>query len=182
MHQLSFPLVVKPATQGSSIGLSIVDTKDGLAKAVETAFNFDTRIIIEQYIEGREVTVGILDEKALPVIEIVPKKRFFDYEAKYQSGMTDYVVPAKLQEALAKKIQDAGLSAHKLLGCFGCSRVDMILSRENIPVILEVNTIPGFTTTSLLPKAARAVGIEFAQLCLKLIQLAYAKAQNKVSA
>jgi D-alanine-D-alanine ligase len=180
-NNLSFPLVVKPAAHGSSIGLSIVDKKEDLAKAVDSAFSFDAKIIIEEYIKGREVTVGILDEKALPVIEIIPKKRFFDYEAKYQVGMTDYVVPAKLEDEISKKIQDTGLSAHKLLGCFGCSRVDMILSQDNIPFVLEVNTIPGFTQTSLLPKAAKIVGIEFAQLCIKLIQLAYDKAQNKFS-
>lgn len=176
---LNFPLVVKPATHGSSIGLSIVDQKDDLDKAVDLAFGFDERIIVEEYIKGREVTVGVLDEQALPVIEIIPKKRFFDYEAKYTVGMTDYVVPAQLEEGLARKIQSAGLSAHRLLGCFGCSRVDMILSEDNIPVVLEVNTIPGLTSISLLPKAARVVGINFLELCISLIRLAYEKAEVK---
>jgi D-alanine-D-alanine ligase len=180
-NSLVFPLVVKPATHGSSIGLSIVDIKEDLDKAVNLAFSFDEKIIIEEYIKGREVTVGVLDEKPLPVIEIIPKKRFFDYEAKYQVGMTDYIVPAQLEDGISKKIQEAGLLAHKLLGCFGCSRIDMILSQDNLPYILEVNTIPGLTTTSLLPKAAKVVGIDFNQLCLKLIQLAYDKAQNKFS-
>jgi len=178
---LSFPLVVKPATHGSSIGLSIVDKEEGLDKAVDSAFSFDTKIIIEEYIKGREVTVGILDKRALPVIEIIPKRRFFDYEAKYQVGMTEYVVPAKLEDKISKKIQDTGLAAHKLLGCFGCSRVDMILGQGNTPFVLEVNTIPGLTQTSLLPKAAKIVGIEFAQLCIKLVQLTYDKVQNKIS-
>ncbi|MDD4980409.1 MAG: D-alanine--D-alanine ligase [Candidatus Omnitrophica bacterium] len=183
MHNmaLSLPLVVKPATHGSSIGLSIIDTKSQLDKAVGEAFSFDEKVIIEEYIEGRELTVGILEEKALPVIEIVPKKRFFDYQAKYQAGMTEYIIPAKLQNALSKKIQEAALCAHKLLGCFGCSRVDMILSEDNMPFILEINTIPGLTQTSLLPKAARIVGIDFPHLCLKLIKLAYEKAKNKSS-
>lgn len=175
----ALPLVVKPATHGSSIGLSIVDKEEYLDKSVALAFSFDERIIIEEYIMGREVTVGILDEEALPVIEIIPRKRFFDYEAKYQAGMTDYVVPAKLEDKIARDIQGQALSAHKLLGCYGCSRVDMILSNDNIPFVLEVNTIPGLTATSLLPKAAKVVGIDFSQLCIKLIQLAYDKTQDK---
>ena len=175
----TLPLVVKPATHGSSIGLSIVDREGCLDKSVDLAFSFDERIIIEEYIRGREVTVGILDELALPVIEIIPKKRFFDYEAKYQAGMTDYVVPAELEDEIAQNIQEAALSAHKLLGCYGCSRVDMILSSDNIPFVLEVNTIPGLTLTSLLPKAAKVAGIDFSQLCIKLIRLAYEKTQNK---
>ena len=171
----SLPWVVKPAAHGSSIGLSIIDKETDLKKAVDSAFGFDETVIIEEYIEGREVTVGILDEDCLPVIEIVPKKRFFDYEAKYQAGMTQYIVPAKLKAGVVRIVQSAALSAHKLLGCHGCSRVDMILGRENIPYVLEVNTIPGLTQTSLLPKAAKGVGIEFGELCLKLIELAHEK-------
>jgi D-alanine--D-alanine ligase len=173
--RLVSPWVVKPATHGSSIGLSIVDKKENLDKAVDLAFGFDERVLIEEYVNGRELTVGILDDKALPAIEIIPKKRFFDYEAKYQQGMTDYVVPAKLDEEINKRIKDVALSAHRLLGCVGCSRIDMILGRDNIPYVLEVNTIPGLTETSLLPKAARTVGIDFPQLCLELIKLAYEK-------
>jgi len=178
-NDFTLPLVVKPAGHGSSIGLSIVDREEYLDKSVDLAFSFDERIIIEEYIRGREVTVGILDEKALPVIEIIPKKRFFDYEAKYQAGMTDYVVPVELEDEIAQNIQETALSAHKLLGCYGCSRVDMILSNDDIPFILEVNTIPGLTVTSLLPKAAKVVGIDFLELCIKLIRLAYEKTQNK---
>lgn len=178
-NDFTLPLVVKPATHGSSIGLSVVDREGYLDKSVDLAFSFDERIIIEEYIRGREVTVGILGELALPVIEIIPKKRFFDYEAKYRAGMADYVVPAELEDAIAQNIQEAALSAHKLLGCYGCSRVDMILSSDNIPFVLEVNTIPGLTKTSLLPKAAKVAGIDFSQLCIKLIQLAYEKTQNK---
>jgi D-alanine--D-alanine ligase len=178
-NKLGFPLVIKPATHGSSIGLSIVDNTDQLDKAIVLAFSFDDRVIIQEYITGREITVGILDTLVLPVIEILPKKRFFDYEAKYQAGMTDYIVPAKLDEATAKKAQGVALSAHKALGCFGCSRVDMILDKDNVPFVLEINTIPGLTLNSLLPKAARVAGIDFTGLCLKLIELAYEKAENK---
>lgn len=170
---LSWPLVIKPRSSGSSIGLSIIDKEEQLLEALDLAFTFDDTVIIEEYIKGRELTVGILDEVALPIIEIIPKRAFFDYIAKYQSGMTEYVVPAKVEEAQAEKVKHASLSAHKLLGCRGCSRVDMILNEENLPVILEVNTIPGFTSTSLLPKAAGAIGIEFSELCLKLIKSAY---------
>lgn len=178
---LALPLVVKPASAGSSIGLSIVDKEEGLRDSVSLAFSFDEKIIVEEYIKGREITVGILKEEALPIIEIIPKKGFFDYEAKYHPGFTDYIVPARLESEVAKGIQGAALSAHRLLGCYGCSRVDMILNEENIPFVLEVNTIPGLTETSLLPKAAKKAGIEFPQLCLRLIQLAYDKTQDEVT-
>ena len=175
LKKMRLPIVIKPATHGSSIGLSIIDKEQDVGRALDLAFDFDERVIIEEYIKGREVTVGILDERALPVIEIIPKKRFFDYEAKYQTGMTDYVVPARLKEAVAKNIRKTALAAHRLLGCIGCSRVDLILEERGQPFVLEVNTIPGLTNTSLLPKAAKTVGIEFPELCLKLIELAYEK-------
>jgi len=173
--------VVKPATHGSSVGLSIVDRKQDFPAAVDLAFSFDDKIIVEQYIRGRELTVGILDDKALPVIEIIPKKRFFDYEAKYQHGLTDYIVPAELDALVVENLRKKALSAHKALGCFGCSRVDIILAEGNIPFVLEVNTIPGLTETSLLPKAAKVAGIGFPQLCVKLIQLAYEKAKTRAT-
>lgn len=178
IRALNFPLVVKPASHGSSIGLSIVESKKNIPKAIKLAFKFDSRIIIEEYIKGRELTVGILDDKALPVVEIFPKHFFFDYQAKYKKGLTDYVVPAKLPNRIAVKVKKEALLAHKLLGCFGCSRVDIILDTENKAFILEVNTIPGFTATSLLPKAANKSGIGFNELCIKLISLAYEKTQR----
>jgi D-alanine-D-alanine ligase len=177
----SYPIVVKPVTGGSSIGLSIVDKKEDFIKAMDLAFTYDGRAMVDEYIKGRELTVGVLEDKALPVIEIIPKNEFFDFEAKYQSGLTEYVVPAKLDDATATKVQEAGLAANKLLGCFGCSRTDIILTPAGLPYILEVNTIPGMTATSLLPKAARNVGIDFTQLCLTLIRLAYEKTDVQVS-
>ncbi len=174
---LGFPLVVKPANHGSSIGLSIVENDAGIIPAIDLAFQFDGRIVIEEYIKGRELTVGILDELPLPVIEIIPKHKFFDFAAKYQAGLTEYIVPAALEKCISGIVQDAALSAHKALGCFGCSRVDIILGQDNLPYLLEVNTIPGMTATSLLPKAAKAIGIGFNQLCLKLLELAYEKAK-----
>jgi D-alanine-D-alanine ligase len=174
-NELGLPLVIKPATHGSSIGLSIVDDPGDLDKAVALAFSFDPRVVVQEYVAGRELTVGILEERPLPVIEIIPKKRFFDFEAKYQAGMTDYIVPAEIEESASKKAQGMALSAHRLLGCSGCSRVDMILDKNSALFILEINTIPGLTSISLLPKAAKTAGIGFQELCLKLIELAYAK-------
>lgn len=179
ISNISLPLVVKPANHGSSVGLSIIEKKEDLNQAIALAFSFDETVLIEEYIRGREMTVGILGEQPLAVIEIIPKVKFFDYQAKYQYGMTEYIVPAKIEDSIAEKIQAAAFTAHKLLGCLGFSRVDMILSTDNIPFVLELNSIPGLTPTSLLPKAARVAGIEFEQLCLKLIELAYEKAQTK---
>lgn len=176
-NELGLPVVVKPANHGSSIGLSLVERQDQILEALDLAFQFDERIIIEEYIFGRELTVGILGEQALPVIEIVPKAKFFDFVAKYKSGLTDYIIPAHLEEDTAKKVQQVAQEAHRLLDCFGCSRTDIILTKEGSPYILEVNTIPGMTSTSLLPKAAKIVGIDFNQLCLKLLELAYEKAK-----
>ncbi|MGA2774622.1 MAG: D-alanine--D-alanine ligase [Candidatus Omnitrophota bacterium] len=171
-------LVIKPAAQGSSIGLSIIDRKEDLAKALELAFKFDDRLIVEEYIKGREMTVGILEESALPVIEIIPSRAFFDFEAKYKDGLTEYVIPAGIDKKTAARIQASALSAHKLLGCFGYSRVDLILHEEGDIFVLEVNTIPGMTSTSLLPKAAGKIHIKFEELCMRLIKLAYEKAEK----
>lgn len=175
INQLGLPVVVKPANHGSSIGLSLVEQEKDMAAAIKLAFQFDERILIEEYIPGRELTVGILNEAALPVIEIIPKNKFFDFEAKYQAGLTEYIIPAALEEKTAKEAQGAALKAHKLLGCCGCSRADFILKPDGLPYILEVNTIPGMTATSLLPKAAKFTGIDFKQLCFKLLELAYEK-------
>lgn len=175
-EQLGLPLVVKPASQGSSVGLSIIDRQDQFSAALDLAFQYEDKVLIEEYIPGRELTVGILDEEALPLIEIVPKNRFFDFQAKYQSGMSEYIVPARVAPQIAKLAQAKALLAHQILGCRDFSRVDIILRQDNTPFILEVNTIPGFTETSLLPKAALASGIDFTGLCVKLIELAYEKA------
>ncbi|RJP29811.1 MAG: D-alanine--D-alanine ligase [Candidatus Omnitrophota bacterium] len=180
--RLSFPLVVKPASNGSSIGLTIVDAQDGLNKAIELAFGYDEKILIEDYIKGRELTVGVLGEQALPVIEIVPKNRYFDFQAKYTPGMTEYIVPARINDNIAEQLKSTALKVHKLLGCSGCSRVDMILGLDNSIYVLELNSIPGFTPTSLLPKAARAAGIDFKELCLSLINMAYEKKQAELTA
>ncbi|MCK9572081.1 MAG: D-alanine--D-alanine ligase [Candidatus Omnitrophica bacterium] len=173
--QIGFPLVVKPANHGSSIGLSIIHRPELLEGALELAFRYDQRVVIQEYIKGRELTVGVLDEQALAVVEIITKNAYFDFQAKYQPGLTEYIVPAKLDQRIGKNVQDAGLRAHQALGCSGCSRTDIILSPDSLIYLLEVNTIPGMTATSLLPKAAKVLGISFSGLCLKLLNLAYEK-------
>lgn len=171
----SFPWVIKPAAHGSSIGLSIAYKEADVAAAIEKALALDDRVLVEEFIKGRELTVGILENKPLSVIEIIPKDGIFDYQAKYNKGLTEYIVPAELDEAIACRAQKIAWEAHRLLGCSGCSRVDIILDKKNNPYILEVNTIPGFTATSLLPKAAKHAGIDFDQLCVKLLKFAYEK-------
>ncbi len=176
---LNPPFVVKPDQQGSSIGLSIVNAHDRLQQAIEYAAGFNERVIIDEYISGREITVGILGDSALPVVEIMPKKRFYDYEAKYKAGKSNYLIPADLSAPVTARAQTAALNAHKLLGCSGFSRVDIRLSPDNIPFILEINSIPGLTETSLLPKAAEAAGIDFTQLCIRILGLATMKPRNR---
>jgi len=172
LEQLRFPVVVKPTNQGSSIGVSIATHHGELVDAMSEAARYDTRLLLEEFVRGRELTVGILGDEALPVIGIRPARRFFDYTAKYTPGMTEYEVPAMLDEGLARQVQASGLLAHQALGCRHFSRVDLILNEGNQPVILEVNTIPGLTAVSLLPKAAACVGISYDELCERLLLMA----------
>ena len=136
------------------------------------AFQYDDRIIVEEYIQGKEITVGILEEKPLPVIQILTKRGVFDYKAKYEDGFTKYLIPAPIKKSEYKEAQKIGLLAHISLGCRTFSRVDMILNKKKGVVVLEINTIPGLTVMSLLPKAARADGIGFNQLCVKILESA----------
>ncbi|MFH0771888.1 MAG: D-alanine--D-alanine ligase [Candidatus Omnitrophota bacterium] len=167
------PVVVKPSAQGSSVGIAIVDRKEDLRRAIQKAFEFGREVIVEEFIEGKELTVGILGDNALPVIQVAPKRRFYDDVAKYTSGMTDYLVPATISKSVAESAQKAALAAHKALYCRSFSRVDMILDKNGKVVILEVNTIPGMTKLSLLPKAAQAAGIEFSRLCEVMLESAF---------
>jgi len=169
---LRYPVVVKPAGQGSSIGVFFVEKAVDLARAVEDAFRYNSTVLIEDFIRGREVTVSVLNGRALPIVEIIPKKTFFDFQAKYEKGMTDYVVPAPLDPGVALRIQRDAVIAFNALKCRHLSRVDMILGPDHTPYILEVNTIPGMTQTSLFPKAARAAGMEFDRVCDYLVELA----------
>jgi D-alanine-D-alanine ligase len=173
-------VVVKPSSQGSSVGITFVERPAELNRAIGCAFKYDDKVIIEKYIAGREITVGILEEESLPVVEIVPKNEFFDFQAKYEKGKTDYLVPAKLPQKQYKRAQDIGLLAHQALGCRGFSRVDMILS-QGTPFVLEVNSIPGLTSSSLLPMAARAKGISFPRLCLKIVHSAWKKKGDRLN-
>ncbi|OGX51975.1 MAG: hypothetical protein A3G37_01555 [Omnitrophica WOR_2 bacterium RIFCSPLOWO2_12_FULL_46_30] len=168
----AFPLVVKPAACGSSIGLSVIDNPEEFRDAIRLAFKYDSCVLVEEYIKGREMTVGIFKDSPLEAIEIRSRRRFFDYKAKYEQGQTDYIVPAPVPLKTMQLLKDTALKAHTLLGCFFFSRVDIILNNKNIPYVLEVNTIPGFTATSLLPRAALHKGIPFQELVLVIAQAA----------
>ncbi|HOD11491.1 MAG TPA: D-alanine--D-alanine ligase [Candidatus Omnitrophota bacterium] len=167
------PVVVKPVSEGSSFGVTIVADHQQLSLAVQDAFSYGDQILIEAYIHGKELTAGILGNTLLPVVEIRPKNPFFDYKAKYQAGMTEYIVPAEIDPVIAQQVQQIAWRVHRSIGCRHLSRVDLLLDENNIPWVLEINTIPGMTATSLLPKAASAIGIDFKNLCLNLVRLAY---------
>ena len=168
-----FPVVVKPACEGSSIGVGLAHDAAQLATAAEEARRYGPKVIVEQYIRGREMTVGILGFEALPVIEIKPKLSFFDFEAKYQKGKTEYIVPAQIPAKVAAGLQQMSLQAFGILGCRDFARVDFMLDQSMKPYLLEVNTIPGFTSTSLLPMAAAQRGIDFGGLCLEIVRMAH---------
>ena len=173
LDRFSLPVVVKPANEGSSIGVSIVEKEEELIPAIEEAFSYDEGILIEEYIKGEDITVGILRDEPLPIVQIKPKQGFYSFRAKYTAGMSDYIVPARIPEDLSRQAQRLGALAHKVLGCRSFSRVDMMLDKkDNKIVVLEVNSIPGLTSTSLLPKAAEAAGIDFAQMCIHIVESA----------
>jgi D-alanine-D-alanine ligase len=175
LASLGFPLVVKPSRQGSSVGVSIVQEESELEEACQIAWRYDERLVVEQFIAGRELTVGIFGGHALPVIEIHPKHDFFTYEAKYTKGQTEYLVPAPLDKAIEAQAKMLALRANDCLGCRDLTRADLILAENGELFVLEVNTIPGLTETSLVPQAARAAGIEFPDLCARLVQMALAR-------
>ena len=168
-NNIEYPVFVKPAQEGSSIGISYVVDESELSRALELSWRYGDSALIEKAIIGRELTVGIVGTQALPLVEIVPQDGFFDFRAKYEKGKTSYHVPAQLDKELAQQIQKTALEAYDILGCRHFARADFILGEQGAYYFLEMNTIPGFTETSLLPKAAQAIGISFNQLCLKLI-------------
>jgi len=173
--EFGLPVVVKPVAQGSSIGVFIVDKADDLAAAMQEAWQYSEQILIEEFIKGRELTVAVLaDEtvRTLPIIEIVPCSGRYDYHSKYTKGATEYIVPAVLGETAVLAAQQAAIGACRVLGCRGVARVDIILDQQERPYVLEVNTIPGMTATSLVPKAAAAVGISFSDLCEQILRMA----------
>jgi D-alanine-D-alanine ligase len=169
-----YPCVIKPNDEGSTVGLSIVqpDMEDvQLGKALEDAFCYSDSVMAEEFIEGRELTVAILGDEVLPVVEIKPKDGFYDYEHKYTKGMTEYFCPAELPAELAQHIKEKALIAHKALGCKVYSRIDFRLNKKGEYYCLEVNTLPGMTELSLVPKAAGAVGMDFPTLLNRIIEL-----------
>ncbi len=169
------PFVVKAACEGSSIGIYIVRHPSQWEALLRDALKFGPHVVVEKFIKGREFTAGIFDRTPLPIVEICAKTSFFDFNAKYQKGATTYVVPARIDQALAEKVQKIALAAHDALGCEGFSRVDVRIDENMQPYILEVNTIPGFTETSLFPKAAAEAGHGFIDVCEQLLDLAHGK-------
>mgnify|MGYP002725545984 FL=1 len=168
-HDLGYPLVVKPNGQGSTIGLTVVLESSQLKEAVALARKYDTVVLMESFVAGREITVTIIGDNAYPIVEIVPSHDLYDYECKYTKGMTQYFCPADLDETLTQAIKDTALRIHNLLGCRHYSRVDFRLDKNNKAWFLEVNTLPGMTETSLVPKAAGAAGLSFPDLIQAII-------------
>lgn len=172
------PVVVKPSQEGSSVGVTIVRRPEEYLQALETAFVYDNEILVEDFIKGREIQVGILEERAIGAIEIVPKKEFYDYEAKYTAGMAEHILPAPLPPGLYAKVLKAGEDAHRALGCSGYSRVDFLVTDEGECYLLEVNTLPGMTDLSLLPEIAQGAGIGFEDLVERILLAADLKIAN----
>ena len=170
--RVGFPLIVKPASQGSSVGVTLVRKPRELPAALGRALEFDDRALLEKFIHGRELTVGILHAHPLPIIELVFPGNVFTYDTKYRKGAAKHVVNPDLPPGVAERVEQVALAAHESLGCRGCTRVDLRLSTTGEPYVLEVNTIPGMTGTSLLPEAAQAVGIGFPELCELAIRMA----------
>ena len=175
---LGYPVVMKPRAEGSSVGVTVHEDRATLLDGAAECFRHDPIGLMEKFIVGRELTVGILDGRALPIIEMRPKSRFFDYDAKYKSPDTEYIVNPPMSDLDRRRVQKTARDAHDALGCEGMSRVDLILTPFCSVHVLEVNTIPGLTERSLLPKAARAAGIEFPELCWKITELAFKRKQG----
>lgn len=171
----SFPQVIKPAHEGSSIGVSIVDSFEQLRDQFFALSNRYSDLFAENYIQGRELTVSLLDQECFPILELIPKNRFYDYEAKYTKGMTEFILPAPLDMPTRNRIQEVALKACQIIGCRGAVRVDMILDPAGEPSILELNTIPGMTDTSDLPAQALAAGITFTQLVQRMIDVSLSR-------
>ncbi|MGB2696412.1 MAG: D-alanine--D-alanine ligase [Candidatus Zixiibacteriota bacterium] len=174
-EKLGFPVVVKPDDQGSTVGFSKVDREEELASAIELAQEFSDKILIEEFVEGRELTVAILDDLPLPVVEIVPEHGIYDYQCKYTKGKSRYICPADLSEEKTKEIQRIGLKAFKSLGCEDYARVDFRYSSRGTFYCLEVNSLPGMTATSLVPMAAKQAKIDFPELVDRIVKMALRK-------
>jgi D-alanine-D-alanine ligase len=177
--RLGYPVVVKPNAQGSTVGLSVVKRADELEAALATALRYDDEAMLERFVPGRELTVGILDDRALAVGEIVAPGEVFDYESKYQVGGAEEIFPARLPEAVTRRVQELGLEVHRALKLEGYSRVDFRMDAAGELWCLEANTLPGMTRTSLMPQSAAAVGIGFAELCERICALAIERARRR---
>jgi D-alanine-D-alanine ligase len=179
-HDLPYPVVVKPNHEGSTIGLTIAQNIEELLTGIKTAFTHDDVVLLEEFISGREVTIAVMGNKgqakALPIVEIVPKNAYYDYESKYAPGMSEHIVPARVSDEMTMLLQEQAVLAHEGLGCDIYSRVDFIVPHDgSAPVILEVNTLPGMTPTSLYPDAAREIGLSYEEMIEMLVQLSLKK-------
>lgn len=179
-HELAYPVVVKPNHEGSTIGLTIAQNEEELIGGIDAAFNHDDVVLLEEFISGQEVTVAVMGNKgnvkALPIVEIVPKNAYYDYESKYAPGMSEHIVPARVSDEMTNLLQEQAVLAHEALGCDVYSRVDFIVPKDGAnPVILEVNTLPGMTPTSLYPDAAREIGLSYEDMIEKLVELSLKK-------
>ena len=172
------PYVIKPTREGSSIGIFFVENKKQAPQKVEAGLKRYPSLLFEKKIEGREFTIGILGDEALPVIELKTKRAFYDYTAKYTKGLTEYLIPAPIPAEWTQRLQTIALKAHRALKLRDLSRVDFMMTQTGEPYVLEINSIPGFTETSLLPKAARSIGIDFTELCTRLLEIACARRQQ----
>jgi D-alanine-D-alanine ligase len=178
--QLGFPLVVKPAAQGSALGIKFARSAADVPAAIVSAFSYDRKVLLERYLPGRDLAVSIVEQagapRALPIVEAVPnEKDFYDFEARYEIGKTRFVCPAELPDGVAERIQELAVEAYRALGCAGFARVDLMLRDDGEPFVLEANSVPGPTETSLLPQAADAAGIGFDQLVERILALALAR-------
>jgi D-alanine-D-alanine ligase len=171
-ERLGFPLVVKPASQGSSLGVKFASSRDEVPEALVAAFSYDDRVLLERYVKGRELAVGILGTDPLPIVEAIPREEdFFNFEARYEIGRTTYVCPAELGDRETAEVQDVARRTYETLGCDGFARADLMLGEDG-PEVLEVNPIPGLTDTSLFPMAAEAAGLSFEETVGRMVSLA----------
>jgi D-alanine-D-alanine ligase len=176
-ERLDFPIVVKPSSGGSALGIKFARSAADVPAALVAAFSYDSRVLLERYVDGRDLAVSILDGEPLPVVEAVPRdEEFYDFEARYEIGRTDFICPADLPPDITARAHELALRTYTLLGCEALARVDLMLDREGELTVLEVNLIPGLTETSLLPQAAEAAGISFDELVGRIVDLAAARA------
>ena len=176
-ERLDFPIVVKPSSQGSALGIKFARSASDVPAALVAAFSYDSRVLLERHVDGRDLAVSILDDEPLPVVEAVPRDHaLYDFEARYEIGRTDFVCPADLPDGVTERAQELALRTYRLLGCSAFARVDLMLDPEGELTVLETNAIPGLTETSLLPQAAEAAGLTFDQLIGRILELALVRA------